>query len=91
MQHKKTVGAVNIMCMARREARRMASGTASTVNESGTTPSAGKVKKPLGRKKKTVDCADEQSQRQRQYKLIVAVVLRMCMQTKLYVILFRLN
>jgi hypothetical protein len=41
MQHKKTVGAVNIMCMARRAARRTASGTAATVEESGTQEALG--------------------------------------------------
>ena len=35
MQHKKTVGAANIMCMARRAARRKVSDTAATVEESG--------------------------------------------------------
>ena len=75
MQHKKTVGAVNIMCMARRAARRMASGTVATVEYSrtyaalegaagSTTPSARKAKKWRRRKKVNVGCADEQGQRQ---------------------------
>jgi hypothetical protein len=57
MQHKKTVGAANIMCMVRRAARRIASCTASAVEESGaqaalegvavsgTTPNAQRAKK----------------------------------------------
>ena len=76
MQHRKTVGVVSIMCMARRAARRTASGTAATVEINGaqaalegvavsaTTPSAGKAKKRQWGEKMTVDCADQQSQRQ---------------------------
>jgi hypothetical protein len=41
-------------------------GTQATLEEAArsTSPSAGKVKKRRGRKKMTVDCADERSQRQ---------------------------